>query len=346
MKEKKHSKVSLGDVAKAAKVSKTAVTFALQNNPGVSRKTRERVLRVAKRLNYFPDPKLNSRMAGIRLAAVKDLLPVIWFNSCREKDAWKKFNFLSPYLEGARERCQELGYKIEEIWIKEPNFPMRRIARIIESQGIEGVFVTDPARHIHLNWEHLAGVSMGGGLLVPQLHQIATDVRFNLKLAFKSLRRLGYERIGLCLTEQADRFSHHDLRAINLYINSKLPKADRVEPLFTPPAANPEVDGVLVRAWLKQFKPDAVIGLSNHLVNWMQSAGLRVPRDIGVAHLAIEDDVLDWAGIYANKREVGRVAADKLISLIMHRQFGIPPIASTTFVPGVWRAGRTVVSRK
>ncbi|MCE0484120.1 MAG: LacI family transcriptional regulator [Methylacidiphilales bacterium] len=344
MKRKGYSKVSLGDVAKAAGLSKTSAACALKNLPGVSKETRRRVRHIAKRLNYFPDPRLTSRMAGIRHTAAKDLLPVIWLNSNREKNAWQKYKFLSPYLEGARERCLQLGYKIEEIWARDPEFSMRRIARIIENQGIEGIIITDPARHVRLHWERLAGVSIGGGLLVPHLHQVTTDVAFNLTQTFKALKRMGRRRIGLCMTEQADSFSHHDVRAVTLYFNSTIPKAHRMEPLFTPYTMKPEMDTSVVAAWIKRQKPDAIIGLSSRLIEWVEAAGLRVPQDVAVAHLAIEDDVLDWAGIYANKREMGRLAADKLISLITSRQFGIPAIASTTLVPGIWSPGRTVLS--
>jgi LacI family transcriptional regulator len=285
-------------------------------------------------------------MAGIRRAAAKDLLPVVWLNANSEKDAWRRYTFLSPYLEGARERFKELGYRIEEIWLRDPDISMRRIAQIIESQGIEGVIVTDPARHVRLKWDRLAGVSIGGGLLAPALHRVAMDSNYNLMLSLKMLRRQGYKRIGVCLTEQADRFSHHGARSTTLYFNSTIPPSQRVEPLFTGINLDPEGDERAFAAWLKKERPDAVVGHSSQMVGWVESAGFRVPDEMAVAHTAIEDDVLTWAGIYANKREIGRLAASKLVSLIQQREFGIPSIASAEFVPGVWRSGNTAVARR
>lgn len=346
MEKKAKPKVSLGDVAREAKVSVTTAGCALRNLPGVGEEARQRILQIARRLNYFPDARLASTMAGIRRTAVKDLLPVVWLNANREKDAWRKYSFLSPYVEGARERLQELGYRIEEIWTREPGSSMRRIAQIIESQGIEGVIVTDPAKHVRLNWERLAGVAIGGGLLAPSLHRVAMDSNYNLALALKSLRRLGYQRIGVCLTEEADRFSRHGARSTTMYFNSTVPRGRRVEPLFTPYVISVENDQRLTTAWLKKERPDAVVGHSSMLVDWVEAAGFRVPEDIAVVHTAIEDDVLEWAGIYANKREVGRLAAAKLVSLIQYRQFGVPEIASSEMVPGVWRPGRTVLTTK
>ncbi|MCE0522659.1 MAG: LacI family DNA-binding transcriptional regulator [Methylacidiphilales bacterium] len=346
MKEKKSIKVSLGDVAKAAGISTTSAANALRNLPGLSPATRQRVLRVAKRLGYFPDPRLASRMTGIRLTADKDLLPIVWLNTNREKDAWSKYCFLSPYQEGARERLQELGYRIEEMWTREPGFSMHRLAQIIDHQGITGVIITEPARHIQLKWNRLAGVSIGGGLLAPVLHRITTDTNLNLRLALKIVKRFGYQRIGVCLTEEADRFSRHDARSAAMYFNSTLPKARQVHPLFMPNSKDSVTYGNIVAAWLKRERPDAIVGLSSKLVNWVEAAGFRVPDDIGVVHLAIEDDVLDWAGIYANKRVVGRFAANLLADLIRHEEFGVPSVALTTLVPGVWRSGRTLLTPK
>ena len=169
---------------------------------------------------------------------------------------------------------------------------------------------------------------------------------FNLGLAFKSAKRFGYRRIGVCLTEEADRFSLHDIRAITFYFNSQIPPSRRVQPLFTPYFMKPDADAPMFAAWLNRERPDAVIGLSSHLVNWVKAAGYRVPEDVGIVHLAVEDDVRDWAGIYANKRDVGRLAADMLISLIQSREFGIPKITSTRFVRGFWQHGCTLIVPK
>jgi len=339
-------RVSLGDVAREANISVTSAGCALRNLPGVSEDTRQRVFEIARRLNYFPDARLASTMAGIRRTAVKDLLPIVWLNANWEKDAWRRYSFLSPYMEGAGERFKELGYRIEEFWIRDPGSSMRRIAQIIESQGVEGVIVTDPARHVRLKWDRLAGVAIGGGLLAPALHRVAMDSNYNLMLSLKSLRRAGYRRIGVCLTEQADRFSNHGARSTTLYFNSTIPQSQRVEPLFTGIDLDPEGDKQAFANWMKKERPDAVVGHSSQMVDWVEWAGFRVPEDIAVAHTAIEDDVLDWAGIYANKREIGRLAASKLVSLIHQRQFGIPQIASSEFVPGVWRTGRTALTEK
>ena len=101
-----------------------------------------------------------------------------------------------------------------------------------------------------------------------------------------------------------------------------------------------------IRNCLRQHKPDVVIGLDNRLVQWVEAAGMRVPEDIGVVHLATDDDVSDWAGICGNKREMGAAAAEWVISLMKNRQFGIPKSAMEIGVRGTWHPGRTLLIPK
>ena len=47
--------VTIKDIARVAKVSTTAVSMALNNRPGISEKTRKRILDIAKKLDYRPN---------------------------------------------------------------------------------------------------------------------------------------------------------------------------------------------------------------------------------------------------------------------------------------------------
>jgi len=339
---KKSANISLGDIARSAGVSRVAVCYAMRNQPGVSQATRARILRVAKKLGYAPDARISSWMQRMRDAKSKDLLPIAWLNSKAEKDAWNQIEYLSPYLEGARMRALELGYRIEEIWARQPGMTMRRISQILYQRGLEGVIVSQPARHIRLDWVHLAGISIDGSLLAPGLHRVMSDNAFNLLLALKSLKRLGYRRIGICLSEQVDSFSHHACRSSACYFHSTTPESEQVTPLFYPATA-PATIKRQVAAWLKSNKPDVIVGLDNRLVEWVEETGYDVPGEVGVVHLALDDDVIDWAGIYSNKREIGATAADWVISLLQNHRFGLPKIAMNMLVRGSWRPGRTLL---
>ncbi|MFA4944071.1 MAG: LacI family DNA-binding transcriptional regulator [Lentisphaeria bacterium] len=347
MKKNNLQRVSIRAIAVAAGISKTTVSDALRNHPGVNPATQARVLRLAKQLGYVPDARIASVMASVREAATKELLPIAWLNTNLEQDAWQKYQFHAPYLEGARERARQLGYRLEEIWLHEPGMTMPRLSRRLHRRGIEGVIVTPTATHLQLDWDRLAGVSIGKNLLVPHLHRITADLYYNFLLALKMVKRGGYQRIGICLTDDFDRGTDHACRIAAHHFQATIPECNTVPPLFynEVPTRWPAAKRQIV-AWLSRCKPDVVVCQSNRLVACVEAAGFRVPMDVGVVHLATDDDVSDWAGVCSNRRETGAIAAELVVSFMRSRQFGVPRIARDTIIRGSWHPGRTLLIPK
>ena len=337
---------TLGEVARIAGVSRATACYVLRNQPGPSKKTRDRVLEVATRLKYAPDARIGAWMAKVRGAKAREVLPIAWLNTQPQKDAWHKYNFLSPFLEGLSERCSQLGFSAEEIWTQEPGMTMRRLSQILYNRGIEGVVVTPPAAHIRLKWENLAGVALGTELLAPRLHRIRGDFIFNVELALKMVLRFGYRRVGICISDEIDRSTNNLVSALASHLNSKGPASRVIPPLFHINGPGDPVPRRDIMAWVRSTKPDVILGHDNRLLRWLKHEGLRVPQDIGIVHLAIDDDVLDWAGIHSNRREIGRTAAQLVISLINSRQFGVPKVALDTTIRGSWQSGRTLLIPK
>lgn len=342
MKRKKESsKASLGSIAKAAGVSRVAASYALRNRPGVSAATRKRILGIAKKLGYVPDARITSWMAQVRGAKAKDLLPIAWLNTSWATDLWTKYKYYSPYLEGAQERSRQLGYRLEPIWTQQPGMTMRRVSQILYQRGIEGVIVTVPAKHIHLQWQHLACVALGNALLAPNHHRVTNDSHFNLTLALKMLRREGYRRIGICLPEEMDCFPYRIYRAIAYHVYATVPAPERIPPLFYSIMEGRDSSKPFA-AWVRRYEPEVIVGGTSYMTDWLQALGLRVPRDIGLVHLWLDEDALDWAGIHSNKREIGATAAEQVISMVQNHRFGIPVSPLLTLVRGSWQTGKTL----
>jgi len=341
--------VSLGDVAKAAGVSKSSACYVLRNQAGPSKATREKVMKAAKKLGYVPDANMLSFMSKVRDAKEKDLLPIAWLDTNWERDSWHKYKFFLPYLEGAKARALQLGYRIEEIWAGEPGLTMKRVSDILYQRGIEGVVVTHPAKHFRLKWDYLAAVSLEGHLLAPRLHRVLADRPFNILLALKMVKRMGYRRIGICVDETFSHFSNHGGMAVINQFLATMPKMDRVAPLFIAwhrvENARLVVEDRVV-AWMRDQRPEVIVGNNGCLLDWARHAGYRVPEDLGIVHTAIDDDVADWAGIYSNRRKIGAVAAEQVISLTRNREFGIPSIPISLVIRGNWRHGNTLLNLK
>lgn len=85
-----------------------------------------------------------------------------------------------------------------------------------------------------------------------------------------------------------------------------------------------------------------MLGHHSKLVEWVRKSGRRVPEDIGVAHLALDGDCEDWAGIWQDKFLIGAQTIEQLASMIQHNRLGPPQIAYETSIPGEWRHGNTL----
>ena len=353
--DKRIPKVTVGDVAKAAGVSKATVSYVLRNQQGPSPETRARVLQISEQLGYIPDARLVSRMATIRDAAAKELVPIAWVDTNWEKDSWQTYKFLSPYIEGARARAQQLGYRIEPIWAGQPGMTMKRVSQIVYQRGIEGAIVTHGVSHIRMNWAKLAAVTLEGSVLGPRLHRVTTDHTFNLLLALKMLKRHGYRRIGICMDRLVGRGSYNMCRAAAYYFHGALPSAEIVPPLYLErernrftwePGRNREKSDKAILAWMREHRPDAVVCHDAHMVSTLARGGYRIPEDVGVVHIATDDDVSDWAGVNSKRREIGAAAAGWVIALLQNGQFGLPSTALNTSIRGTWHGGRTLLIPK
>ncbi|MEM1060079.1 MAG: LacI family DNA-binding transcriptional regulator [Verrucomicrobiota bacterium] len=338
------SSVSIRTIAEHLGLSKTTVSDALNHKPWVSKATRERVARAARQLGYTRDAQLATYMSKVRVAGSKGLLPIAWLNTSLNEASWAEYKWLAPYFEGAQERAVQTGYRLEEFWLNQPGMTLKRLSRIMDAQGIEGVVVTYPAKRLALNWERFAAVSLGGALLRPNLDAVIPEHHYNLKLALKKVQRAGYERIGICIHQEVDRLSAHLLELVADDFHRRLSPAQRVPPLFHPTHrvdSKPALSDI-IGMWLERHRPDVVIGRSAWLLHFIRRLGYRVPDSMGFVHLATDGDVQDWTGIDSNKRVIGAIAIDVLVSRLQRRDLGPPQTAARTSVRGVWHAGSTL----
>ncbi len=94
------------DVAKLARVSRTTVSFILNNVPGVSisTTTRERVLDAAKKLNYFPN------VAGKKLVSGKSF--TIGLVLCQLPEQIFTDAFLPQVILGVEQAAMQQGFHV------------------------------------------------------------------------------------------------------------------------------------------------------------------------------------------------------------------------------------------
>ena len=91
--------LTISDIAKLANVSKSAVSIVLNNKPGVSDKTRERILKIVKKYNYKPSHIAQSLV--VRKTKSIGLIVTEIDNP-----------FFTKIMKGVYDTCSELGYSV------------------------------------------------------------------------------------------------------------------------------------------------------------------------------------------------------------------------------------------
>ena len=118
-----------------------------------------------------------------------------------------------------------------------------------------------------------------------------------------------------------------------------LPPERRVTALSVPPE---KLNLELVRAWLDQERPDAVLVDDAHYMLRLLGQAAEVPARLGVAALELGNAPAGTAGIDEHSEEIGAAAVDMLIGRLQRNECGLPKVPRLLHVPGSWRDGATV----
>jgi LacI family transcriptional regulator len=186
-------RVTAQEVADLAGVSRTTVSFVLNDVPGVriSEETRQKVLRAVKELGYFPHAAARS------LATRKSYL--IGFVLCQSPDRVFSDAFLPEVLKGVSEVARSSGFRVLVESVEDITRPNAYIELVWE-QRIDGLILSGPRS----DDEQLPKLRKEGFpvVLLGQLPgsgfpSVDVDNVSGAKKAVEHLIRLGHQRIGI-----------------------------------------------------------------------------------------------------------------------------------------------------
>lgn len=358
----KLQRVSLDHIAKLAGVHKATVSRALRNHPTIPKATRDRIQEIARKEGYRPNPLVAMYQAQARSSRPTAMQAAMgWLNDYPNAASWNEFPWLRGYLAGARQRCADMGYRLEEISLSTAGGSSfeeeaARASRVLRSKGIYGIIMPLMLNYQYLlaEWENCVVSLIGSGHLrppigleglqaqfYPQRFPIADrDLFFNVRLAFQNVLKLGYSRIGLVYSRYIDAEANGLAQAGYLIEQSHMPESDRIPVLFLerfkegrPPAFD---------RWMEEHKPDAILCLNPVVRDWLEELGLNAPHDIGLANLNLVSDVSDWSGVDEQHQEIGAAAVDILVGALSRNELGLPPQPRRILIPGEWVSGSTL----
>ena len=346
-------RITLRDVALEAEVHFTTVSLALRNSPQLPTATRERIRAVAQRMGYRPDPHLSALSAYRQSRRPPGFqASLAWITSHSTRDGWRAANQFREYHAGARERAEQLGYKLEELWLRAPGMTPNRAGQILRAKNITGLLMAPqpaPGLRIDLDWTRFCAVTFGYGLREPKLATVSNHQYHSGLRAVSELLNLGYRRIGLMLSPDHDAVIDHQYAGAYYGEMQRRSPENLIPVLFLPESAPLPRQESAFSEWIERHRPDAVLTMPYYNIRGLTAAaGLNVPRDLGVAFLNLIGDMKDgkFAGMAEPSREVGGAAVDHLVSMINHDRRGIPATQTLILVESEWMPGKSVRSNR
>lgn len=337
---------NIRELAARCGVSRTTVSMALRNDPRVAKATKEKIQRAAEAAGYQKNLLVSALMTHVRSRRVKFSGDVIaYLTSCPAEDDWLRMPSLAEGYAAAQRKAQQMGLRLDPIWLGNAGTQSGRAARILRARGIRGSVITpivtnDPTMEFF--WDEHPVVAWGFCLNGMELTRVADSNFDGMALAYEKLRQHGHRRIGLVLQKLQIQ------TLTNLWLGSFQASqffrgGDKLAPLILDDPYDPRV----FYKWLEKNKPDAIIGtFPNRVLQWIIDRGVAVPDELSYVNLDMDHVTLGrMAGIGQDHASIAEMAIELLASKLVHNDFGLPVIPSVTTIKGKWIDGPTVRNR-
>lgn len=308
------------DVAKLAGVSRTTVSFVLNEVPGVkiSEETRQRVLQAAQELNYYPTAAARSLASGKthRIALILG----------QSEDRLAADAFLPAFLQGVTASVNHRSYLLM-IQLAEAVPSHEAYSRLIREQQVDGLILSGPRSDDQILAELadddfpliLHGRLKGSGLPSVDVDNQAAGYQVTSHLIGLGHRRIGFiSNAPLSYAGAHERFAGYKvaLGEHDIALDQDLVRTA----VFIPQSGRTAMEALLSLP----DRPTAVFAASDVVaigaMGAIQAAGLRIPEDVAIVGF---DDIFLAAHLCPPLTTVrvpayglGWTAADMLINLI------------------------------
>lgn len=313
-------RVTSFDVAKEAGVSRSTVSFVLNNvtNISINEATRQRVLDAAKRLNYHPDA------SGRKLVSGKS--STIGLVLQQSADQVFADAFLLRVLLGVEQAVSQRGFHV----LLKPYDPaqLQGYSQLISENLVDGIILSGPRQddlEITKFYENGFPIVLMGQLSGCSLPYVDVNAVEGAAAATRHLIQLGHRRIGL-ITNASLQYTSAQQRRQG-YINALAEAGILLEDDLIGEGAYTSESGYLAMQHLLELSamPTAVFVASDVVaagaMQAIRQAGKRIPEDIAVVGFddipmaAYIDPPLTTVRLPAFK--LGSTAGEQLIKLIL-----------------------------
>lgn len=343
------SSPTIKDVARAAGVHFTTVSMALRGHPSIPAVTRDRIVAVAGRIGYRRDEVFSALSNRRSRGSTVRYRPRIAYVANRSpEDGFFDRSHNRALVEGARKQAEALGYQFELLFVDRGHHDSQSLYRHLKKEGITGVIIGafEPARStFELNWSEFCVVKVDSRHMPPLVTFVSTDQLNGVRLALQRMRELGYRRIGMAVGSEDEEGTDDMHLSGYLLDQARPPSGAPVPPLLFPRGADQSVVVPLLREWIAAHRVDSVICNWTNIRTMLSLAGYRCPDEVACACLSLSRRAPTLAGVVSNMGLVGQRVAALLATLMRAERRGVPELATTTLVNGIWHDGSSAPAR-
>ena len=266
------ARITIADIAQKAGVSTGAVSYALNNRPGVSDDTRARILKVATDMGWAPSSAARS-LSGAKTETIGLVL-------ARDPSMLGVESFYMQFLAGIESELSKRGYALLLQVVPDLESEVRTYRQWRAARRVDGVImvdprVEDPRIELLQAADALPAVVVGDSSLAGGLTNVWTDDAAAVRESVRYLHMMGHRRIAR--VAGVESFGHTHIR----------------DDAFAHETARLGVEGVVVRtdytavegaagtrALLTSEEPPSAIIYDNDV---MALSGLGVATEMGAA---------------------------------------------------------------
>lgn len=346
-------KIGMARVAREANVSIATVSRVMTGSVNVMEETKTRVLAVAAKYGYVPDPLISRAAASRWRVSPENGGNIIAY--VKQPGSTLRPNLLgdSAFL-GIKETAIRLGYKLEPHYQADYPTP-RALGKVLTSRGIEGLILERRLDHVSSNdfeWSNFAAVMVGKGHSETPIHTIRINPFEQMWFAIEEVASRGYKNIGIVWLQHTPSIHDDNMRfsAIEGQKHKLAQKKIRLSTMNYVAALggqtlhDPSFSRKLTR-WMEDNQPDAVIGF-NDAIFWLLKdiASFAYPQKTAYASLykTTHSDVSDISGFAQTDRDPGRQAVHLVDTLLRANKKGCPELVTDHSLSLKWYEGQTL----
>ncbi|HLP25016.1 MAG TPA: hypothetical protein VK477_05015, partial [Acidobacteriota bacterium] len=249
------------------------------------------------------------------------------------------------YMDGAKARASELGFKIEPFWPLVDGMTEQRLASILQARGVDGLIILplpEPGR-LALDFSGFAVAAIGYTLEAQAVHRATTAHYEAMLTTLRQVEIAGYRRVGFVVDRNVhNRTERKWLGAFRAYQSDHDSGENHIPSLIVDHTGDP---ALFVR-WLQTYKPDAVIAGNVPIRGWLTHASKRDTARLGVTLLGERYQHSSLAGIDEHSERVGAAAVEIVVAQLHRNERGLPAFPQDVHVAGEWRPGSSLPTKR